>query len=116
MTSAVISAEMVISETRDGQNVSRVDAHATTGSFTEAGLTYQNRPTLTDTVGSFVVDRTKKIVTSDLTASIAAAATGTPGAYTLGFTQDDAGATAIAVTLTTREGGTAPYIDITLAP
>ncbi|CAH0130004.1 DNRLRE domain-containing protein [Microbacterium sp. Bi128] len=116
VTSAVISAEMVISETRDSQNVSRVDAHATTGSFTEAGLTYQNRPTLTDTVGSFVVDRTKKIVTSDLTASIAAAATGTPGAYTLGFTQDDAGATAIAVTLTTREGGTAPYIDITLAP
>ncbi|MFM2721058.1 DNRLRE domain-containing protein [Microbacterium mcarthurae (nom. nud.)] len=116
VTSAVMSAEMVITETRDGQNVSRVDAHTTTGTFTEAGLTYQNRPTLTDTVGSFVVDRTKKIVTSDLTAAITAAATGSPGAYTLGFTQDDAGASAIAVTLTTREGGTAPYIDITLAP
>jgi len=116
VTSAVLSAEMAVTEARTGQDTSRVDAHTTTGSYTEAGLTYQNRPTLTDTVGSFVVDRTKKIVTSDLTSAIATAATTAPSAYTLGFTQDDAGATAIAVALTTREGGVAPYIDITLAP
>ena len=116
VTSAVLSSEMVVTEDRSGQDVSRVDAHVASGVYSESSTTYQNRPQLGATIGSFVVDRTKRVLSADVTSGVASYVAGSPGQLTLGFTQDDAGAAAIMVNMSTREAGVPAYLDITLDP
>ena len=68
--SAVLNAESVISDSPTSPSTVRIDAHTATGSWTETGVTYANRPALGPNVGSFVAERTKKVSTTDLTGSV----------------------------------------------
>jgi hypothetical protein len=79
-------------------------------------VNYSNKPTLGATVASFPSTRTKQYTSGDITEFISAYAAGGAGQLTLGLTQDDVGANARLVTVSSRESGRAAYIDVTIAP
>ncbi|MGN6218392.1 MAG: CBM96 family carbohydrate-binding protein [Microbacterium sp.] len=115
VTSAVLNAESVFSEGTT-PDVVRVDAHVATGPWAESTLNYSNKPALGATVASFPSTRVKQYGAADITSYLASYAADGAGQLTLGLTQDDAGANARLVTVSSRESGRPAYIDITIAP
>ncbi|WP_159859813.1 CBM96 family carbohydrate-binding protein, partial [Rathayibacter sp. VKM Ac-2754] len=114
ITSAILNAETVISDT--GTGPSRLDAHTTSGTWNETTLSYTNKPALGATVGSLLAENTKKYQTGDLTDYITTYATSGAGKLTLGITQDNpTSATARLITISTKESSKPAYIDITIA-
>jgi len=116
VTSAVLSAESIVNDTTPLPDVVRVDAHAATGSWTETGVTWSNKPAMGATVGSFISTRTLGQGQADLTDYIKTFVANGAGAMSLGLTQDDVGTQGLLVNVSSRESGKPAYIDITLAP
>jgi hypothetical protein len=115
--SAVLNAESVISDSATSPSTVRIDAHSATGTWSETGVTYANRPTLGPTLASFVAERTKKTSTTDLTGSIKTLATNGTGSLTLGLTQDNASSSSLIVNVSSRESSSkGAYIDVVVDP
>jgi hypothetical protein len=116
VSSAVLNTESVITDNTTSPSTERIDAHATTGSFSETGLTYADRPALGSTIGSFVAERSKKWTQANVSASVASFAKAGENDLTVGLTQDDTGSTALLTTVSTKEAGAAAYLDVVLTP
>ena len=114
--SAVLNTESVVTDSIATPATERIDAHVASGSWSESNLTYPDRPTLGATVGSFVVDRTKKWTQANVSGAIVDAAKAGTTDLTLGLTQDDAGDTALLTTVSSRDSGAGAYIDVELKP
>ena len=71
VSSAVLSTESVITDNTTSPSTERIDAHGSTGSFSETTLTYAGKPDLGPTIGSFVAERTKKWTQANVSASVA---------------------------------------------
>ncbi|MGD8168339.1 DUF7594 domain-containing protein, partial [Herbiconiux sp. P16] len=114
VTSATLS---VSGQITDGPlDVARADVHGVTGDWSESSVTYRNKPTMAATVASFLVDRTLKVASADLTAHVQGLVQSGTGAMSLGVTQDNVTTNAVIVLLPSRESSRKPYIDITIAP
>jgi uncharacterized protein YjdB len=115
VTSARLSTESVIADSRTSPSSVRVHAHSASGSWSEMSLTYGGRPTLGGTLGSFVATRTKARTSTDLTSALQTLASRRTSSLTLGLTEDGAGTSAMLVNVTSKEapsGGA--YIDVVL--
>ena len=115
VSSAVLSTESVITDNTASPSTERIDVRAAGGSWSESTLTYGSRPKLGSTVGSFVVERTKKRTAANVSAYVAAAAKDKKNDLTVGLTQDDA-RPALLTTVSSKESGAAAYLDVTLTP
>jgi hypothetical protein len=116
VSSATLTTESVVSDSTTSPSTVRVDAHTATGSWTETGVTYGNRPTLGATVGSFTATRTKGTASTDLTSAVRTVAGNGAGPLTLGLTQDTPSTSSLLVNVSSREASSkGAYIDVVLA-
>jgi hypothetical protein len=117
VTTAKLSTESVIVDSRTSPSSMRVHVHGASGSWSETGLTYGGRPSLGGTLGSFVATRSTARASTDLTSALQTLATKRTGSLTLGLTEDGAGTSAMLVNVTSREAPTkGSWIDVTIDP
>jgi hypothetical protein len=114
----VVSASLVIhaAVTETAGDAARIDAHAVSGAWTEAGLTFSNRPGLGAAVGSMTLDKTSSYKTTDITSYVDSRAAVSAKTMSLGFTQDAPFLTGMPLItqLKSRESSNPPYIDVVL--
>jgi hypothetical protein len=110
--SAVLSLNASVTDSAGTD--ARLDAHAT-GAWTENGLTYNNRPTLNETVSSININQTSTYRSGDITGYVTQRA---GQVMSLGITQDKLFNqwTGLTSMISSRESTAKPYIDITLTP
>ena len=117
VTSARLSTESVVADSRTTPTSVRVHAHAVSGSWSESTLTYRTKPTLGTTLGSFVATKTLARTTTDLTSPVTSLAAKRSSTLTLGLTEDGAGTSALLVNVTSREAPSkGAYIDVVIDP
>ncbi|MCG7418034.1 DNRLRE domain-containing protein [Microbacterium sp. ACRRU] len=110
--SAVLSMSAGVTESSD--STVRLDVKSVSGSWSESGITFNNRPAFGSTVASMNVDRTAGYRAADLTQYVRSQIDSGQRSLSLGVTQDST--PQLVTNIQSKESGNRPYIDFVLKP
>jgi len=113
--SAVLSVPAVIKDTST-VSTSRVDLHTVSASWSESSLTYSSRPASGATVASLLATKTEQVQSANVTKSVATLVANKTKTASYALAQDNAGANAVVVSMSSKESGKGAYIEVVLAP
>lgn len=118
VVSATLNVYGVINDSSFTGASMQVDAHQVTGTWTESGVTYATKPSLTPTAaGSSTYTKTAGNSQFDLGSLVSSVAGSSTTPLAIALTEDTATASNNAlVYLTARDTGRPPYLDLVLAP
>lgn len=112
IVSATLSLNAAISEATGDR--ARIDIRAVEGTWSETGLTFNNRPEMLAPIGSVEVDRNFDYRTVDVSARLRTLLAAEVSSMSLGFTQDAPFLTPkpVIMQIRSRESAVPPYLDI----